>query len=81
MKGITGQYAKEFYVANLRQGDGAVQGSNFFGTRAEADDHAARTVSANKGGECVVYAAVSITKLPTPEVVVVKVDTAASDSK
>jgi hypothetical protein len=69
MKGVTGTVVKPFLIVYINS-NGQVSSYSFFDTKAEADDFSARTVSANKSGEAVLFTAGSVTKLPTPEVVV-----------
>ena len=54
---------------------------NYFDSQPEAEAHAARTVSSNKGGEVVTYEAVSITRLPVPAVEVEKIATSQEEKK
>ena len=72
MKGVTGPYMKEYLVqAAAPNAAGPLTQSQHFETETAAKDFAARTVASNKGGEAVVYKAITVTKLPTPDVEVI----------
>lgn len=65
---------KEYLVhAAVPNPMGTVGPTQYFETESAAKEFAARAVATNKGGEAVVYKAVSVTKLPTPDVEVIDI--------